>query len=109
MNIIVILGTIGFFLCLFIIRRLETGTNGIRKYYENFRSLDMQFRYDSNKVYDTFEKLGIDGRNAYINFLTTDFCFILCFFIIMFAITQRFVRGLLPSNLLHCFYGCLEY
>lgn len=93
MDIIVNLGTIGFFFCLFIMHRIENGANGIRKYDESFKSLDMQFRYDSNIVYHTFEKLGLDGRNAYCNFLILDFCFIICFFIVMFAITQRFVQN----------------
>ena len=93
MNIIVYLGTIGFFVCLFIMHRIENGANGIRKYDESFKSLDMQFRYDSKTVYHTFEKLGIDGRNAYYNLLISDFCFIICFFIVMFAITQQFVQN----------------
>lgn len=93
MDIIVMLGTIGFFMCLFIMHKIENGANGIRKYDENFQSLDMQFRYDSNKVYLTFEKLGINGRKAYCNFLISDFCFIICFFIVMFAITQGLAQN----------------
>lgn len=91
MDIIITLGTIGFFLCLFIMNRIENVE--FRKYDANFKSLDMQLRYDSDIVYSTFEKLGIDGRNAYCNYLVLDFCFIICFYIVMFAITQRFVQN----------------
>lgn len=93
MGIIVILGTIGFFLCLFIMQRLENGANGIKKYDESFKALDMQLRYDSSKVYYTFERLGIEGRKAYQNFLISDFFFIICFFIVMFALTRGFVHN----------------
>jgi pheromone shutdown protein TraB len=114
MNIVGIWGTIGFFLCLFIMYGSNHGINGIRKYDENFKLLDMQFRYNSNKVFYTFEKLGIDGRNAYYNYVILDYFFIICFFIVMFAITQRFVqndilrRVLITFTLLRGIFDVLE-
>lgn len=90
---ITVLGVIGFFVCLFIMYGTNHGISGITKYDESFKLLDMQFRYNSNKVYETFGKIGIDGQKAYFNYLILDYFFIICFFIVMFAITKKVVQN----------------
>lgn len=69
--------------------RTNHGIPGIQKYDPKFRLLDMRFRYNSEILYNTFEKIGIEGMKAYRNYLLLDFCFIVCFLIVMIAITLK--------------------
>jgi len=94
MNIIFIIGIIGFFICLFIMYRTKHGIPGIRKYDTDFRLLDMQFRYDNEIVYTTFTRIGQEGRKAYKNFLLVDFIFIACFFVVMTAISLNLTNNI---------------
>lgn len=64
----IIRGTIGFFVCLFLMYGTNHGIPGIRKYDERFRLLDMRFRYNSETLYNTFEQIGVDGMKAYKNY-----------------------------------------
>jgi hypothetical protein len=84
---IIILGTIGFFVSLFVMYRTNHGIPGIQKYDPNFQLLDMRFRYNRDIVYETFEKIGAKGRKAYKDYLVIDFIFIACFLIVMTAIS----------------------
>ena len=63
------------------------GIPGIRKYDPDFRLLDMRFRYNSESVYNTFDKIGLEGIKAYKKYLIFDFIFIACFLIVMIAVT----------------------
>src|SRR6056297_2665112 len=94
MNIIFIIGIIGFFICLFIMYRTKHGIPAIRKYDTDFRLLDMQFRYDNEIVYTTFTRIGQEGRKAYKNFLLVDLIFIACFFVVMTAISLNLTNNI---------------
>ncbi|PKM95617.1 MAG: hypothetical protein CVU84_02100 [Firmicutes bacterium HGW-Firmicutes-1] len=96
-------GIVGFLFCLFVMYRTNHGIPGIQKYDPKFRLLDMRFRYNSNIVYDTFERIGIEGRKAYENYLLLDFCFITCFLIVMIAITLKVTTDMVIRNLLIAF------
>lgn len=96
---IVILGTLGFFVCLFVMYRTNHGIPGIQKYDPKFRLLDMRFRYNSQILYDTFEHIGTDGIRAYRNYLLLDFCFIACFLIVMIAITLKIIANIAFKNI----------
>ena len=84
-----IIGIVGFVICLIIMYTTDSGIPGIQKYDPNFRLLDMQFHYDAEVVYNTFEKIGDSGREAYQNFLLLDFVFIFCLLITMLVITAK--------------------
>jgi hypothetical protein len=76
------------------------GVPGISKYDQNFKLLDMRFRYNSETVYETFEKIGNDGLIAYRNFLMLDFVFITFFLLFMISISLKvtdnnFIRNVL--------------
>lgn len=98
--IITVLGAIGLFFCLFIMYATSYGIPGITKYDKDFKLLDMQLHYNSKKVYSTFEKIGVEGRNAYLNYLILDYFFIICLFIVMFSITQQFVKNKILHDIL---------
>lgn len=83
-----IFGIVGLIICLVIMYTTDHGIRGIQKHDPDFRLLDMQFRYDTEVVDDTFEKIGDSGREAYQNFLLLDFVFILCFLFTMLTITN---------------------
>lgn len=87
--VIVLLGAIGFIICLFTMYRTNHGIPGIQKYDPEFKLLDMRFRYTAANLYDTFDSILEEGRKAYKNYLMLDFCFIACFLIVMIAITQK--------------------
>ncbi|MDY6915099.1 MAG: hypothetical protein SVM86_02110, partial [Candidatus Cloacimonadota bacterium] len=60
-----------------------------RQSHVEFELLNMQFRYNSHTVYQTFANLQDAGRRAYRNFLLLDYCFILFFLVVMAAITLK--------------------
>lgn len=99
-TIVTVIGSIGFFACLFIMYATKHGIPGLRRYDVDFKLLDMQFRYNTEKVYSTFERIGAGGRAAYRNYLLLDFCFIACFLIVMFALTNRFAGNAALRNTL---------
>lgn len=100
---IVIFGTFGFLVCLFVMYRTNHGIPGIQKYDPRFRLLDMRFRYNSDNLYETFERIGVEGRKAYENYLLLDFCFIVCFLIVMIAITLEVTTNIVIKNFLIVF------
>lgn len=89
--VITILGIIGFIICLFLMYRTNHGIPGIQRFDSEFRLLDMRFRYTSEDLYITFERILEEGRTAYRNYLILDYCFIACFLIVMIAISQKVV------------------
>lgn len=86
---ITIVGVTGFVVCLFIMYGTKHGIPGIRKYDTDFRLLDMRFRYNSEDVYRTFERITSEGRSAYRTYLMLDYCFIVFFLIVMLAISYK--------------------
>lgn len=82
------IGLIGFVMCLIIMYTTNHGIPGIRKHDPNFRLLDMQFHYRSDTVYDTFDKLGKEGRKAYQNYWILDFFFIVCFLTVQITVVN---------------------
>lgn len=94
---------LGFFVCLFIMYGTIHGIPGIKRYDEDFKLLDMRFRYNSNIVYSTFEKIGKKGTFAYRNFLILDFIFITFFLLLMISISLKITDVFLLKNLLIIF------
>lgn len=88
-SILVIVGTAGFFIILFLMHFTNLGIRGIRSFDEEFQLFDMQLRYEPSRIFTSLEKLGIEGRNAYQSYLIMDYLFILCFLVVMAAITSR--------------------
>jgi hypothetical protein len=80
--------------------RTDHGIPGIQKYDEDFRLLDMRFRYNSKVVYNTFNSIGIKGMKLYKKYLAVDYFFILCFLIIMVAISNLILPNTVYNNLL---------
>lgn len=91
--IINILGIGGFFICIFIMYVSPYGIKAIRQYDEGFKLLDMRLRYNATALYDTFEKIGKMGREAYNKFLILDYIFITCFLIVMIIIAIKFANN----------------
>lgn len=101
MNIIILaLGISGFLICLILMYGTNHGIPGIQKYDPNFRLLDMRFRYNGDAIYNTFDKIGSQGVQAYKHFLLLDFCFIASFLIVMIAITLRITSQTTYRNIL---------
>lgn len=97
---ILIIGIIGFIGCLIIMYTTNHGIPGIQKYYSDFRLLDMRFRYNNNILYDTFERLGKSGIDAYNRYLYLDFCFIASFLIVIIAISLKVATNTMFRNIL---------
>lgn len=85
------MGFIGFFLILILMYATSWGIPGIRRYDSEFRLLDMRFRYSPEMVRSTLKTIGSAGRSAYCQYLLLDFVFIVCFFIVMNAITDAVI------------------
>lgn len=101
MNIwVTVLGTIGFFASLILMEFTNLGAQGIQKYDPGFSLLDMRFRYDANTVYQVFDQIGKQGQKAYRHYLLLDYCFIVCFLIVMLALSFRFTTDPLQRNML---------
>src|SRR6056297_560302 len=98
--ILMVISGVGFFVCLYIMWRTNHGVPGLLKYDKEFKLLDMRFRYNSNTVYDTFEKIGNEGVIAYRNFLMLDFVFITFFLLFMISISIRVTDNNLMRNVL---------
>ncbi len=99
-TIILLLAVLGFIFSLYLMYRTDHGIPGIQKYDKDFRLLDMRFRYDSKVVYDTFNSIGNKGMKLYKKYLAVDYFFILCFLIIMVAISNLILPNTLYNNLL---------
>jgi len=90
MNLVILsLAVVGFIFSLYLMYSTDHGIPGIQKYDKTFQLLDMRFRYDSNIVYDTFKNIGNPGMKAYKQYLIVDYFFIICFLIIMVAISNQ--------------------
>lgn len=65
-------------------------------------------------VQDTFEKIGVEGRVAYCNFLILDYVFIVCFLIVMLMISKMISNSLVVQNtlyilcILRAMFDCIE-
>lgn len=94
MYLVITLLTIGGFLgSLFIMYNTEHGIPGIKKYDQEFKLLDMRFRYNSNILYNTFEIIGKEGRNAYKKYLIVDFIFIFFFLVLKLLISFKITNS----------------
>ncbi len=88
MNIwVTVLGVIGFFISLILMEFSNLGVRGIQQYDPGFRLLDMRFRYDANTMYQTFDQIGRLGQKSYQHYLFLDYGFIVCFLIVMLALS----------------------
>ncbi len=101
MNIwVIVLGTIGFFICLILMEFTDLGGRGIQQYDPGFSLLDMRLQYDANTVYQVFDQIGVEGQKAYKHYLVLDYCFIACFLIVMLALSFRVTADPLQRNIL---------
>lgn len=100
LNILKYIGIGGFFICLIIMYTTNHGIPGLRKYDNNFKFLDMQFRYNAAIVYDAFEKIGKDGRKVYRGYWILDFVFIACFLIVQITLLNGLSFNGLVRNIL---------
>ena len=64
------------------------GLPGIRQYNKDFKPVDMNFSYKNSLLYETFEKIGKDGRKVYFGYFITDFFLAGFMLIVMITITD---------------------
>lgn len=88
MQIIKYIGIAGFFISLFMMFASKYGIPGIKQHDKEFRPLDMKFFYKTSLLYETFEKIGEDGRKAYFGYFIIDFFLVSFTLIVMLVITD---------------------
>jgi hypothetical protein len=98
--ILLILAILGFIFSLYLMYNTEHGIPGIQKYDENFRLLDMRFRYDSSVIYESFNNIGNQGMKAYKKYLLVNLFFMIYFLIIMVAISNQILTEIFYQYLL---------
>ena len=92
MQIIKYIGIIGFFITLFIMYATKYGLPGIKQCDREFKPADMKFFYKKSLLYETFERIGEDGRKAYFGYFIIDFFLISFTLIVMLTITDLLMQ-----------------
>ena len=92
MHIIKYIGIAGFFVTLFMMYGTKYGIPGIKQYDREFKPFDMKFYYRKSLLYDTFEKIGVEGRKVYLGYFIIDFFLLSFTLIIMVAITDILMK-----------------
>jgi hypothetical protein len=92
LQIIGFIGTAGLFVMLFIMYATKHGVPGIRQYYKEFKPVDMKFYYKNSLLYETFEKIGSEGRKIYFGYFISDFFLLSFTLIVMTAITDMLMH-----------------
>lgn len=88
MQLIRYIGAAGFFITLFIMYGTKYGLPGIKQYDRKFKPVDMKFFYKKSLLYETFEKIGEDGRKVYLGYFIIDFFLASFTLIVMVMITD---------------------